>query len=94
MNDLQQKFFKYIAAIQENCVEICLTKHKKYFDNETRAMLYDVTYEFAVEMMEMLDGYSGYSSDRHDIINTVTGERLKENPFIELHDQLDEIMKH
>ena len=94
MNDLQQKFFKYIAAIQESCVEICLTKHKKYSDNETRAMLYDVTYEFAVEIMEMHDGYSGYSSDRHDIINTVTGEHLKENPFIELHDQLDEIMKH
>ena len=94
MNDMKQKFFKHIAAIQESCVEICLTEHKKYHDNEARAMLYDVTYEFAVEIMEMIDGYSGYSSDKHDIINTVTGKHLKENPFIELHDQLDEIMKH
>lgn len=94
MNDMQQKFFKHIAAIQESCVEICLIKHKKDYDNETRSMLYDVTYEFAVRIMEMIDGYSEYSSDKYDIINTVTGEHLKENPFIELHDQLDGIMKY
>ena len=34
--------------------------------------------------MELIDGYSGYSANQHDIINIVTGERLKENPFIEL----------
>ena len=32
MNDMQQKFFKHIAAIQESCVEICLIKHKKDYD--------------------------------------------------------------
>lgn len=93
MNDMQKKFFKHIADIQETCVEICLSKHKKYNDNEARAMLYNITYEFAVEIMEMIDGYSEYSHDKHDIINTVTGEHLKENPSIELHDQLDGIMK-
>lgn len=41
-------------------------------------MLYNITYEFAVEIMEMIDGYSEYSHDKHDIINTVTGEHLKE----------------
>lgn len=55
--------------------------------------MYDVTYEFAVDIMELIDGYSGYSSDKHDLINTVTGERLKGNPFIELHDQLEGILK-
>ena len=29
-----------------------------------------------------------------NIINTVTGEHLNKNPFIELHDQLDGIMKY
>lgn len=52
MNDMQKKFFKHIADIQETCVEICLSKHKKYNDNEARAMLYNITYEFAVEIME------------------------------------------
>lgn len=93
MNDMQKKFLKHIADIQETCVEVCLIKYKKYDDNEAREMLYDITYEFAVEIMEMIDGYSGYSQDKHDIINTVTGEHLKENPSIELHDQLDGIMK-
>ena len=41
MNDMQKKFFKHIADIQETCVEICLSKHKKYNDNEARAMLYN-----------------------------------------------------
>ena len=89
----KKKFFKHIADIQENCVEVCLIKHKKYDDNEAREMLYDITYKFAVEIMEMIDGYSEYSQDKHDIINTVTGEHLKEKPSIELHDQLDGIMK-
>ena len=89
----KKKFFKHIADIQETCVEVCLIKHKKYDDNEAREMLYDITYKFAVEIMEMIDGYSEYSQDKHDIINTVTGEHLKEKPSIELHDQLDGIMK-
>lgn len=89
----KKKFFKHIADIQETCVEVCLIKHKKYDDNEAREMLYDITYKFVVEIMEMIDGYSEYSQDKHDIINTVTGEHLKEKPSIELHDQLDGIMK-
>ena len=89
----KKKFFKHIADIQETCVEVCLIKHKKYDDNEAREMLYDITYKFAVEILEMIDGYSEYSQDKHDIINTVTGEHLKEKPSIELHDQLDGIMK-
>lgn len=28
MNDMQKKFFKHIADIQETCVEVCLIKHK------------------------------------------------------------------
>ena len=48
----------------------------------------------AVHIMELIDGYSGYSTDQHDIINIVTGERLKENPFIELHDILDGKMEN
>ena len=35
-----------------------------------------------VAIMELIDGYSSFSSDKFDIINTVTGERLKEKPFV------------
>lgn len=57
-------------------------------------MLNEATYDMAVHIMELIDGYSGYSADQHDIINIVTGERLKEKPFIELHDILDGKMEN
>jgi len=41
-------------------------------------MIYDI--------MEMIDGYSTFTHDKLDIINTKTGQRLKDEPFIELHD--------
>ena len=37
-------------------------------------------------IMELIDGYSEFSLGRLDIINTATGESLKKDPFIELHD--------
>ena len=93
MNKTQQHFFEYLARIQENCVEICMTQHK-CGEEHVKRMLYDVTYEVITEIMEMIDGYSGYSGDKHDIINTVTGEHLKDNPFIELHDQTEGFLRY
>ncbi len=31
---------------------------------------------------------------KYDIVNTVTGEHLKENPSIELHDQEERFLKY
>lgn len=93
MNEHQQKFFAYLFQIQISCVEICMIEHKNH-DPEIERMLYDVTYHVITSIMEMIDGYSTFSPDKYDIINTVTGERLKENPFIELHDQTDGLLKY
>lgn len=93
MNDLQNKFVEYLTEFQKTSVEICMTKHK-CDDERIRQMLNEATYDMTVSIMELIDGYSEYSSDKHDIINTVTGERLKENPFIELHDVLDGKMRN
>lgn len=93
MNEMQQRFFEYLAGIQEDCVEICMIQHK-CSDEHVKSMLYDVTYEVVTEIMEMIDGYSKYSRDKHDIINTVTGEHLKENPSIELHDQTEGFLRY
>ena len=88
MNDLQNRFIEYSVEFQKTSVESCMIQHK--CDDETiRNMLNEATYNMTVYIMELIDGYSGYSSDRHDIINMVTGERLKEKPYIELHDVLD-----
>jgi len=93
MNKTQQDFFEYLAAIQYECVEICMCEHK-CLDENVKKMLYDVTYNVITDIMVMIDGYSGYSGDKHDIVNTVTGEHLKESPFIELHDQTEGFLRY
>lgn len=92
MNELQRSFFKYLAGIQETCAEVCMAQHSCN-DEKVRSMLYDVTYEVITDIMELIDGYSSFSSDEHDIVNMVTGERLKENPFLELHDQTEDSLR-
>ena len=47
----------------------------------------------AAGILELIDGYSPFSSDRHDLVNTLTGERLKERPFLELHDHPEEFLR-
>lgn len=93
MNDKQKKFAKYLSDVQEQVVESCMAEHN-CTNKETRKILYAATYDMAAGIMEAIDGYSSFSSDRHDIVNTVTGERLKENPFIELHDILEDYLKN
>ena len=41
-----------------------------------------------------MGGYSVFRMNKHDIVNTVNGEHLKQNPFIELHDQTDDFLKY
>lgn len=93
MNDLQRKFFEHLAQIQKSCVEICMAEHKND-SKETKQMLYDVTYHVITEIMEMIDGCSSFSEHKHDIIDTVTEKRLKEEPFIELHDQTEDFLRY
>lgn len=93
MNELQKKFFEYLAVMQETAVDICMIQHK-CDDASVESMLYDVTYEVITEIMEIIDGYSEFSRNKHDIVDMVTGERLKENPFIELHDWTDEFLRY
>lgn len=95
-NDYQQRFFKHIASIQETAVEFTLGDHKLYEHEQCekiRELLYDATSNVLVYFMEMIDGYSTFSKDKLDIINSRTSQRLKENPFIELHDSICDYIK-
>lgn len=95
-NDYQQQFFKHIASIQETAVEFALGDHKLYEHeqcDEIRELLYDATSNVLVLFMEMIDGYSTFSEDKLDIINSRTSQKLKENPFIELHDAICDYIK-
>ncbi len=93
MNEYQEKFFKYLALIQENSVENTMCNFK-CDDEKIRSMLYDATYNAITDIMEMLDGYSSFSESKLDIINKETKVMLKENPFIELHDQTEEYLRY
>lgn len=93
MNDRQKRFFEYLSYIQESSVQKCMAEHH-LTDTETESILYDVTFETITSVLEMLDGYSGFSSNRLDIVDTVTGEMLNENPTIELHDHNEDHLRY
>lgn len=85
----QIKFFKELGYIQEYCVNVALSKEKKY--NTTEELLKDVTCEVIYRIMELLDGY-GRELQRCSIVNTVTGESINEG--IELHDKCVEFLEN
>ena len=92
MNETQKRFFAHLASVQEESVRRCLAKHN-ITDSTTEAVLYEVTSSAIADILTMIDGYSTYSKDRHDLVNMVTGQKLKEDPSIELHDQIEEYLK-
>lgn len=95
-NDYQNAFLQHIADMQETRVDITLGQHKLYdHENyeEIRRLLLDATHGMVYDIMEMIDGYSSFTEDKMDIVNTQTGQRLKTNPFIELHDAVCDFIK-
>ena len=93
MNDRQKRFFEYLSYLQENSVQKCMAEYE-LTDPKIESMMYDVTFETITAVLEMIDGYSDFSSNRLDIIDTVTGERLNENPTIELHDHNEDHLRY
>lgn len=93
MNELQKRFFIHLADVQKECVETCMAEYG-ITDENIKNMLYDVTYENTSKILEILDGYSSFSSDRHDIVNTVTHEKINDDPCIELHDYAETYLKN
>ena len=83
MNPTQRRFFQQLAQIQEACVQRALACPGREEDRLCQV----------AGILELIDGYSPFSSDRYDLVNTVTGERLKERPFLELHDHLEEFLR-
>ena len=88
MNPTQRRFFQQLAQIQEACVQRALACPGREEDR-----LEQVSYEMAAGILELIDGYSPFSSDRYDLVNTVTGESLKERPFLELPDHLEDFLR-
>lgn len=90
LNAFQKKFMQAMVDVQEWCVVDALYGKHNYASREEE--LYAVTSEVIYRIMELIDGYS-YDMGRLNVVCEKTGEKLKENPFIELHDAVCDYVK-
>ena len=91
LNVFQIQFMKAVADIQKQCVAGALYGKHDYTSREDE--LYALTAEVIFRIMELIDGYGHLDTGKLDIICEKTGERLKEKPFIELHDVVCDYIK-
>ena len=92
MNNFQVDFLRAIKEIQEDSVGIAMCDNTEAKSKEET--LYSITYDVIYRIMELLDGYGDDKVGNIDIVKRSTGESLKENPNIELHDRIVEYIKY
>ena len=90
LNGFQEKFMQEIAAIQEETVQIALDANG---EDSLQSDYYSITAETIIRIMELLDGYRSSDTGKMNITCEKTGERLKNNPYIELHDVVCDYLK-
>lgn len=90
LNTLQKGFLEALSAIQEKCVQTALCTNG---DGTLEEVLYDTTSDVIINIMEVLDGYASSNIGKLEVTCQKTGERLKENPYIELHDIVCDYLK-
>ena len=89
LNPNQEMFFRALHDIQEEVIQIALSKRKCSCEN-IEALLYDVTYDTIFNIMELIDGYTK-DNLQLDIIDQDSKKSLKEN--IQLHDVCVDFIK-
>ena len=90
LNTFQKQFMQEIAAIQEETVQIALAENN---DNSLQSDYYNITAETIIRIMELLDGYRSSDMGKVNITCEKTGDRLKNSPYIELHDVVCDYLK-
>ncbi|SHJ56544.1 hypothetical protein SAMN02745136_00399 [Anaerocolumna jejuensis DSM 15929] len=91
LNQFQKTILNAIASEQEETVQIAMCQYKDGDDIEN--LLYNTTYELIAGIMTLIDGYTN-DNIKLDIEDRLTGDRLKEKPFIELHDRIADFIKY
>lgn len=89
-NDFQKRFLNALGRIQENSVQTALCAADA--EETVEDLLYDVTADVIIRIAELLDGYSDCGIGPLEVC-TQTGESLKKDPYIELHDAVCEYLK-
>ena len=90
LNKFQKEFMETLASIQEVCVQGALCQ--KYEKQSLEDRFYDLTSNVIVDIMEVIDGYNNSNIGKLNVICEKTGECLKDEPFIELHDVVCEYL--
>ena len=90
LNEFQEKFMQEIAAIQEETVQIALAANG---EDSLQSDYYSITAETIIRIMELLDGYRSSDMGKVNITCEKTGDRLKNSPYIELHDVVCDYLK-
>lgn len=85
LNEFQKKFMETLANIQKSCVQIALIQN----DNKSlEDKYYEITSETIIKIMQTIDGYYNPNIGRLKVTCEKSGESLKDNPYIELHDMV------
>lgn len=83
LNRFQKEFMETLANIQETCVQIALHEN----DNPSlKDTYYEITSKVIISILEYIDGYGNPNMGRLEVTCEKSGESLKKNPYIELHD--------
>ena len=82
-NSMQREFLEQLAGIQEAGVQTALCRKR---DCPLEDRFYEITADVIIQILEIFDGYAGMKSGGLHIVCEKTGEPLKKNPSIELHD--------
>lgn len=90
LNLFQKVILNSIALEQDEAVQISLCNYKDGDDIEN--LLYGTTGKLIAGIMTLIDGYVD-SNIQLDIVDRNNGTKLKENPFIELHDKIVDFIK-
>lgn len=90
LSNFQKEFMETLSDIQENCVQIALSQKE---NQSLEDSYYDITSETIIRIMELIDGYSNQNIGRLKVVCEKTGEILKDNPYIELHDVVCNYLK-
>lgn len=90
LNGFQREFLGTLADIQEYCVQVALGQND---EERLKDKYYDITSEVIIRIMEVIDGYCNQNIGKLKVICEKSGERLKDNPYIELHDMVCDYLK-
>lgn len=90
LNEFQREFLETLADIQENCVQEALCQNS---DEPLEDKYYDITSEVIIRIMEIIDGYYNQNIGKLKVTCEKSGESLKDNPYIELHDMVCNYLK-